>query len=390
MQVCHGRGVLLLVDEAHGAHLGLHPAMPPSAMHAGADVAVQSTHKTLASLTQTSMLHVGRAAPAGLAAAIARHLSIFHSTSPSYLLMASLELAAHAAADPRTFDEPLQAAMHVRHAWWCCGGQTLCMADTGGDSAAPAERREAEPESVVAYEPLRVTLLATGTGLSGFDLSVALQRLQVVPEMASENTVVLALGSGSTLADAIAAAGALKTVWHAGGDRNAATLSKDAPYARDDPSAVAIAAGPQAHVWQRGLHDSSGDLGHRAIGDAGLRTFVAARSKALSESPSGMGATLGDRYKTGGQVKMAGVLRGALAAEVEEVRPAAAAGRRSGALISVYPPGVPLLLYGEVITAEALGTLRAAVVAGARLTGCRSDGAHLPVLRECMHGNASG
>jgi len=47
----------LIVDEAHGSHLGLHPGFPPSAMQQGADVAVQSTHKTLTSLGQSSMLH---------------------------------------------------------------------------------------------------------------------------------------------------------------------------------------------------------------------------------------------------------------------------------------------------------------------------------------------
>lgn len=46
-----------MVDEAHGAHFGLHPGFPPSAMQQGADVAVQSTHKTLGALGQASMLH---------------------------------------------------------------------------------------------------------------------------------------------------------------------------------------------------------------------------------------------------------------------------------------------------------------------------------------------
>ena len=48
----------LLVDEAHGTHFAFHPALPGSALRAGADVAVQSAHKTLGSLTQSSLLHV--------------------------------------------------------------------------------------------------------------------------------------------------------------------------------------------------------------------------------------------------------------------------------------------------------------------------------------------
>ena len=49
---------LLLVDEAHGAHYGLHPEFPTSALQAGADAVVQSTHKTLSALTMGAMLHV--------------------------------------------------------------------------------------------------------------------------------------------------------------------------------------------------------------------------------------------------------------------------------------------------------------------------------------------
>ena len=57
-QACHEHGVPLVVDEAHGAHLGLHPSLPPSALQQGADVAVQSTHKQLSAMTQAAMLHV--------------------------------------------------------------------------------------------------------------------------------------------------------------------------------------------------------------------------------------------------------------------------------------------------------------------------------------------
>ena len=55
--VCHSHDVPLIIDEAHGAHLGLCPGFPASAMQQGADIAVQSTHKTLSSLGQSSMLH---------------------------------------------------------------------------------------------------------------------------------------------------------------------------------------------------------------------------------------------------------------------------------------------------------------------------------------------
>ncbi|TXG51008.1 hypothetical protein EZV62_023532 [Acer yangbiense] len=57
-EVCHNHGIPLIVDEAHGAHFGFHPQLPYSALQQGADLVVQSTHKVLCSLTQSSMLHL--------------------------------------------------------------------------------------------------------------------------------------------------------------------------------------------------------------------------------------------------------------------------------------------------------------------------------------------
>lgn len=86
-----GQGKIVIVDEAHGPHLHFHPTLPPSAVDAGADLTVQSTHKIVGGMTQASMLHVkGTAVDAGRVAGI---LQILQSTSPSYILMASLDLA---------------------------------------------------------------------------------------------------------------------------------------------------------------------------------------------------------------------------------------------------------------------------------------------------------
>lgn len=91
--VCHAQGVPLLVDEAHGAHY-LPMAAPHGwqggAVAGGADVVIQSAHKTLPSLTQTALLHL----PHGSCAdpdEIERQLDIFETSSPSYPLMASLD-----------------------------------------------------------------------------------------------------------------------------------------------------------------------------------------------------------------------------------------------------------------------------------------------------------
>jgi len=85
------RGILVLVDEAHGPHLHFHPMLPTSALDAGVDVCVQSTHKILGGMTQSSMLHLkGRDIDHSR---MVRLLQLLQSTSPSYILMASLDLA---------------------------------------------------------------------------------------------------------------------------------------------------------------------------------------------------------------------------------------------------------------------------------------------------------
>lgn len=84
-------GVLLLVDEAHGGHLSLHPGFPPGASQVGADLWVQSTHKTLGSLTQSSMLH--RGSDKVDRSRLVEMLNLYQTTSPSYLLLASLDAA---------------------------------------------------------------------------------------------------------------------------------------------------------------------------------------------------------------------------------------------------------------------------------------------------------
>lgn len=85
----HRHGVPLLVDEAHGAHLGFHPDFPSSAVRSGADMVIQSLHKTLPSLTQTAVAHLS--GPLVDAGEFARQLSIFETSSPSYLLMGAMD-----------------------------------------------------------------------------------------------------------------------------------------------------------------------------------------------------------------------------------------------------------------------------------------------------------
>lgn len=90
-EAVHKRGIPLIVDEAHGAHLGLSREVHENSCRQGADLIIQSVHKTLPALTQTALLHVnGSLADREL---LRRFLSIYQSSSPSYLLMASIDNA---------------------------------------------------------------------------------------------------------------------------------------------------------------------------------------------------------------------------------------------------------------------------------------------------------
>ena len=90
-ELLHAAGMLLLVDEAHGAHLQFCEQLPTSAMNAGADMAAQSTHKLLGSMTQTSMLMVRKNFVD--VERVRRAASLLQTTSPNQLLLASLDIA---------------------------------------------------------------------------------------------------------------------------------------------------------------------------------------------------------------------------------------------------------------------------------------------------------
>ena len=87
--VVHEKNIPLIVDEAHGAHFVFHSAFPESALKQGADLIIQSIHKTLPAFTQTALLHLQGSLVSE--EKVARYLSIFQSSSPSYLLMGGID-----------------------------------------------------------------------------------------------------------------------------------------------------------------------------------------------------------------------------------------------------------------------------------------------------------
>lgn len=88
-QIVHKRGIPLIVDEAHGAHFGFHSYFPENSNVKGADIVIHSVHKTLPSLTQTALIHInGEIVDREK---VRKYLHMLQSSSPSYILMASID-----------------------------------------------------------------------------------------------------------------------------------------------------------------------------------------------------------------------------------------------------------------------------------------------------------
>ncbi len=156
--ICHEHGAPLLVDEAHGAHLYFSDLLPPGAIQAGADLASQSIHKVTGSLTQSSMLQL-KSSLLDLGK-LSANLHIVQSTSPSYLLMASLDLARHdlAMRGHKMISQAVEMAQNAREKinqlpGICCFG-----AEIKGTTA------------IAGFDATRLTISARELGLTGFAL----------------------------------------------------------------------------------------------------------------------------------------------------------------------------------------------------------------------------
>lgn len=102
-EVVHKKGLPLIVDEAHGAHLGFSPDFAVNSARLGADIVINSVHKTLPAMTQTALLHVnGELIDRQI---LKRYLRIYQTSSPSYVLMSSIEEAVDMAGEEIAFEE---------------------------------------------------------------------------------------------------------------------------------------------------------------------------------------------------------------------------------------------------------------------------------------------
>lgn len=195
--ICHSHGALLLVDEAHGSHFAFSDKLPKTALSCGADMVSQSTHKTLNSMTQSSMLHVK-----GSLVDISKvddALKIVQSTSPSYILMASLDAARqNAALNGRTaVCRMLDITSYIRSALSSIDGVS-CPENVDGNE-------------VFSFDKTRI--IFSVKGISGFSLSeILLEKYNICCEMADNYNVVSIIGSSDSYEDADRLINAVKEI----------------------------------------------------------------------------------------------------------------------------------------------------------------------------------
>lgn len=255
--VCRAHGVPLLVDNAHGAYLAFtDPARHPLSL--GAAMTADSAHKTLPVLTGGAYLHIAKDAPAAFAEGAREATALFASSSPSYLILQSLDLCNRTLA----------------------GNYPAQLADCAALTAALGRDLAAHGYAVCGDEPIKITLSGAPLGYTGNELAETLREAGAEPEFADRDFVVLMCAPHNAPADfgrVRAALTALPRREH---------IAKTAPVAPPAPQ------------------------------------------KALS-------------------------IREALLAPRETLSPKEAVGRVCAAPAVSCPPAVPIVMSGEVITAEA-------------------------------------
>lgn len=166
--VCHAFGTRVIVDNAHGAYLAfLSPSEHPIAL--GADMCCDSAHKTLPVLTGGAYLHLHPALAADMADGVRAALSLFASTSPSYLILASLDRA------NRTLSENFAARLSA-----CCSAV-----------AALRKRLAAHGYVLTGDEPMKLTLCPKPYGYMGTELADELRARGIECEFSDPDYTVL-------------------------------------------------------------------------------------------------------------------------------------------------------------------------------------------------------
>lgn len=189
--IVHSYNIPLIVDEAHGPHLGFNDNLPMSAIEAGADMCSQSTHKIIGALTQCSLLHV--CSERIDINRVHQVLSLLQTTSPSYILMASLDCARRQIAlhGEELLNKSIELSNYLRYeinrikGFYCFGEEIL------GN------------EGVTALDPTKITINCRELGITGYDLDMILSNKYHIQMELSDLYNVLAVGSFGDTKEAI-------------------------------------------------------------------------------------------------------------------------------------------------------------------------------------------
>lgn len=182
-QIVHSYDIPLIVDEAHGPHLGFNDRLPVSAMSAGADMCAQSTHKIIGSLTQSSLLQVkGDRIDVNR---VQQVMNLLQTTSPSYILMASLDVARMQIATKgrELLDKAIDLAEYTRNeinqipGLYCFGREVL------------------NKKGAYAFDPTKLTITCKDLGITGYELDQILADKYHIQFELSDLYNALAVGS---------------------------------------------------------------------------------------------------------------------------------------------------------------------------------------------------
>jgi arginine decarboxylase len=189
--LCHRRGKILLVDEAHGAHLHFNDQLPESAVEAGADLCVQSTHKILSAMSQGSVLHFNSKLVDFNR--VKKIVSMLQTTSPNYLTLASLDLARRRIAlqGKKDFDNVMDAAQWGRS-----------YINKNIQNMKCFTRQEINKICFFDLDVTKLTVNVTKTGFSGYEIeSILSKEYNIQLDYADLFNLVAILGDGTIKAD---------------------------------------------------------------------------------------------------------------------------------------------------------------------------------------------
>lgn len=308
-EAAHRAGIPLIVDEAHGAHFSMHPYFPGSAVRAGADLVIQSTHKTLPAMTQTALLHNVSGRVSG--DAVRKFLDIYETSSPSYVLMASVTEALHRCMEGGSgyFDEYVRRLKQLRASLGAL--RHLRLLDGPG------------------VDPGKITVLTRGAGITGPELYDTLrERYHLQPEMKAPDYVLLMTSVADTAEGFRRLSEALTEIDAESGEQreNSGPAGAEAGECRDGSD------GPGAEFGVNGA-------------EPGMPPGLPPRVMEISEAADAPSAA---------------------------VPLAEAAGRISADYVIVYPPDSPLIVPGEKFTPALIGRIRTLQKKGLTLTGIRA------------------